>query len=108
MSLKHYCSTICKSCLKTHFNMREYKYVRKHGKLVCSTDLYAHYKHVYGGTLSYRSFYEAVKAMLYYDKFVCDHGVEYYYYVDGEGINASPVPNDIQYVIKAIGGFNNV
>jgi hypothetical protein len=52
--------------------------------LVKATTLYQIYKHnVFGQDerLSMREFFRVCGQYLYYDKYVCEHGTEFYYYV---------------------------
>lgn len=52
--------------------------------LVKATTLYQIYKHnvfVTDGRLPLRDFYQVCGQYLYYDKYVCTHGTEFYYYV---------------------------
>jgi hypothetical protein len=45
-------------------------------------DFYKRYAHVCGETpVPIRTFYQVARTYLYYDKYVCDHGTEFYYYV---------------------------
>jgi hypothetical protein len=58
--------------------------MRDKAKLVKATTLYQIYKHnVFEnqGRLSLRDFYQIAGQYLYYDKYVCEHGTEFYYYV---------------------------
>lgn len=53
-------------------------------KLVKATTLYQIYKHSIfesEGRLSMGEFYKLCGQYLYYDKYVCDHGTEFYYYI---------------------------
>lgn len=100
MSWKTLCSQIDPSCRKRYFNKSEYKRIKKDSLRVNATDLYA----AYGNEMTYQEFYTMLKPMLYYDKYVCDHGVEFYYYVKGAGFTESPIPDDVKYIIYAMGG----
>ena len=101
MSWKTICSQIDPSCLKRYFNVSEYKRIKKIAIRVNSTDLYEEF----GRDMSYQDFYKMLKEHLYYDKYICDHGTEFYYYVrfkDGRSENIRH--KDVQKIIDAIGG----
>jgi hypothetical protein len=75
---------ISAECHKVEHNVTELDSFRDDAVLVKATVLYQIYKHnVFenSGRLSVRDFYQIAGQYLYYDKYVCDHGTEFYYYV---------------------------
>jgi hypothetical protein len=69
---------------KVMHNITELDGFRKDAVLVKATTLYQIYKHnVFenSGRLEMRDFFQVAGQYLYYDKFVCKHGTEFYYYV---------------------------
>ena len=69
---------------KLDHSLEEYGRILPHATLVKATTLYQLYKHnVYttDGRLSLKEFFRVAGQYLYYDKYVCDHGTEYYYLV---------------------------
>lgn len=67
-------------------SVEEYDKIRKYDnvQMVKATTLYQIYKHnVFGRDerLSMREFFRVSGQYLYYDKYVCVHGTEFYYYV---------------------------
>ena len=71
-------------CHKVEHNVTELDSFRDKAVLVKATALYQIYKHnVFetSGRLSIRDFYQVAGQYLYYDKYVCEHGTEFYYYV---------------------------
>ena len=89
MSWKVLCSQIDPSCYKRYFTKSEYKRIKKNAIRVNSTDLYD----MYGGDMSYQEFYTMLKNHFYYDKYVCEHGIEFYYYIKF----SSPREENIKY-----------
>lgn len=88
-------------CLKRYFTKSEYKRVKKECIRVNSTDLYAEFGH----GMSYKEFYVMLKEHMYYDKYVCRHGTEFYYYVKFKEPRQEYIDlDDVQYVIYAMGG----
>lgn len=101
MSWKTLCSQIDPTCLKRYFTRSEYKRIKKKAIRVNSTDLYEEF----GGGMSYVEFYTTLKQYLYYDKYICEHGTEFYYYVIFNEPRKEYIRhNDIQRIIYAIGG----
>ena len=101
MSWKTLCSQIDPACLKRYFTKSEYKRIKKIAIRVNSTDLYEEF----GGSMTYKDFYTMLKQYLYYDKIVCDHGIEFYYYVKFNDPREEQIKyKDIQYTIQAMGG----
>lgn len=85
-TLEFFQSFISPSCYKIDHNTTELRMIKQiQGVLqVKATTLYQIYKHnVYemDGRLTVRDFYRVAGQYLYYDKYVCDHGTEFYYYV---------------------------
>ena len=106
MSLKHYCSIFKPSCIKRDFTMSEYLRVKRTCRRINSTESYDHYRYVYGGKVPYVTFYNTLKCLLYYDKYICTHGTEFYYYVDADAFKCnSRLPTDVTKIINAIGGL---
>ena len=99
MSWKTLCSQIDPICLKREFTVDEYNTVRQQSIRVNSTSLYKEY----GGNMSYEDFYRILKANLYYDKLVCVHGVEFYYYVKFLTPRKEYKETDVLYEVRAIG-----
>jgi hypothetical protein len=69
---------------KIEHNLEELDLIRNKTVLVKATTLYQIYKHnVFerDGRLTIRDFYQIAGQYLYYDKYVCKHGTEFYYYV---------------------------
>lgn len=101
MSWNTLCSQIDAACLKRYFNKSEYKRIKKTSIRVNSTDLYEEF----GDGMSYKEFYTMLKEHLYYDKLVCDHGIEFYYYVKFKVPREEQIKHkDVQYIIYAMGG----
>lgn len=101
MSWKTLCSQIDPACLKRYFTKSEYKRIKKQAIRVNSTDLYKEFGH----DMTYEEFYTLLKKHLYYDKYICDHGTEFYYYlIFNEPREEQIKYNDIQYIIYAMGG----
>ena len=102
MSWNALCSQIDPTCLKRYYNKSEYKRIKKTAIRVNSTDLYDEF----GGGMSYKEFYTMLKQHLYYDKYVCDHGIEFYYYIKFNVPREERIHHkDVQKIIKAIGGY---
>ena len=103
MSWKTICSQIDPSCLKRYFTKSEYKRIKKTAIRVNSTDLYREF----GDGMTYKEFRGMLKEHLYYDKLVCRHGIEFYYYVKFNTPREENIPyDDILYTIYAMGGKN--
>lgn len=73
-------------CHKVAHSHREYDKVQGLDgiQLVKATTLFRIYKHnVYptDGRLSMKQFFLVAGQYLYYDKYICEHGTEFYYYV---------------------------
>lgn len=101
MSWKTLCSQIDPTCLKRYFSKSEYKRIKKSAIRVNSTDLYEEF----GGTMSYKEFYTMLKEHLYYDKLICEHGIEFYYYVKFSIPREEYIRHkDVKYTIYAMGG----
>jgi hypothetical protein len=69
---------------KIEHNFNELNNIRSKTSLVKATTLYQIYKHnVFekDGRLPIRDFYHVAGQYLYYDKYICKHGTEFYYYV---------------------------
>lgn len=103
MSWKHLCSQIDPTCLKRSFTKSEYERIKNDSIRVNSTDLYKEYGH----GITYQEFYTMLKQHLYYDKWVCEHGTEFYYYVKFKKPRREHIMDtDVLYTINAIGGYN--
>jgi hypothetical protein len=99
MSWKNLCLQIDPMCTKRTYTKEEYQYVKSISIRINATDLYR----MYGKGMPYREFYLKLKSMLYYDKYVCEHGTEYCYYVKmNNNIQESFHYDDVLYVIPAI------
>ena len=95
------CSQIDRTCLKRYFNKSEYKRIKKTAIRVNATELYEEL----GEGMSYKDFYTMLKEHLYYDKYVCDHGIEFYYYIKFKEPREEVIKyTDVQKIISAIGG----
>ena len=72
---------------KVEHNITEFEKIKKLKgiKMIKATTFYQIYKHnVYptsGERLSMKDFYHVCGQYFYYDKYVCTHGTEFYYYV---------------------------
>lgn len=72
------------SAHKINHTLTEYHNILPRAALVKATTLYQIYKHnVYttDGRLTLKDFFRVAGQYLYYDKYVCDHGTEFYYLV---------------------------
>jgi CRISPR/Cas system-associated exonuclease Cas4 (RecB family) len=111
MNLNCLCSIIDPVCLKDEFTVEEYERIASVCVRINATKLYRIYTSM-GGDMSYSDFYKDIKRMYYYDKYVCEHGIEFLYYVkfkDSAFVKIyERLPNDVIKIIKAIGGYNNV
>lgn len=74
-------------CHKVTHDIEEFNEVRQYDDVVKvkATTLYQIYKHnVFGqdgARLSMQEFYRVCGQYFYYDKYVCTHGTEFYYYI---------------------------
>lgn len=71
-------------CHKIEHNVEELDSMRDNAVLVKATTLYQIYKHnVFDtdGRLMIKDFFQIAGQYLYYDKYICRHGTEFYYYV---------------------------
>lgn len=101
MSWKTLCLQIDPTCLKRYFNKSEYKRIKRSAIRVNSTELYKEF----GGGMTYKEFYTMLKEHLYYDKLVCEHGTEFYYYIKFNTPRQECVSHDdLIYTIYAMGG----
>ena len=98
MSWKNLCSQIDPTCIKTDFTYEEYVKVKSSSSRVNATELY----HKYGKGLSYPEFRMMLKEKFYYDKFVCEHGVEFVYYIKFKDREERLTYDDLLYVIPAV------
>lgn len=106
MSLNVLCSLIKPTCIKRTFRRDEYERIKSTSQLVNATTLYRWYVQM-GGTDTYKQFRMSVKDVLYYDKYVCEHGIEFYYHVHLQDIvYTEEMPDDVITIINAIGGYN--
>lgn len=86
-SLEFFNDYISTSCHKVKHDYYELSNIKKLDGLflVKATTLYQIYKHntfgADGKRLSMKEFFRVAGQYLYYDKYVCAHGTEYYYYV---------------------------
>ena len=88
-------------CRKRYFTKSEYKRIRKECIRVNSTDLYKEF----GTGMSYQEFYSMLKHHFYYDKYVCGHGIEFYYYIKFKDERQEHIDlDDVRYIIYAMGG----
>ena len=101
MNWKTLCSQIDPSCYKRYFNKSEYKRIKRDAIRVNSTDLYDRY----GEGMTYKEFYTMLKAHFYYDKYVCTHGTEFYYYIKFNTPQEECIKyKDVVYIVYAMGG----
>lgn len=71
-------------CHKIEHNIEELNAMRNKAVLIKATTLYQIYKHnVFetDGRLPIKEFFQIAGQYLYYDKYICKHGTEFYYYV---------------------------
>jgi hypothetical protein len=83
-TLEFFQSFISPRSHKVLHNITELDGFRSKAVLVKATTLYQIYKHnVFetNGRLPMRDFFQIAGQYLYYDKYVCQHGTEFYYYV---------------------------
>lgn len=108
-------------CHKVEHTFEELQTFKDDAVLVKATTLYQIYQHnvfEVDGRLSMRDFYRIAAQYLYYDKYICTHGTEFYYYVvfNTENLtfqlteeltlrrveaNAPDTLDDIEYVVHA-------
>lgn len=75
------------SAHKTAPAVEEYKKVQDlhdvvQVKITTLYDLYKRYANLHNVTpVPIKAFYQLARIYMYYDKYVCDHGTEFYYYV---------------------------
>lgn len=75
---------------KIAHNHEEYMQIKKKAKVIKATTFYQIYQHnVFetDGRLSMREFFRVCGQYFYYDKMVCTHGTEFYYYIIFNGNN---------------------
>ena len=102
MSLNRFLSIVDPSCLKLNYDLDEYTRIKNTCSYVNSTALYKLYR-VEGGSMSYKDFYKNIKEYLYYDKYICAHGIEFMYLVKFKDRNlSSPLPTDVLNVERGI------
>lgn len=110
---------------KVQHDLDEYTWLKNKENVhrIKATTFYQIYKHNVFGTdgprLSMQEFYRVCGQYLYYDKHVCRHGTEFYYYVafnDANPIyqatkdiilkrieaNAPDTLNDLKYIVEAV------
>lgn len=85
-SMEFFNDFISQTVHKTSPSVEEYSVVRDMDTvLVKATTLYDFYRrYAYMCSVTpvpLRTFYQIARTYLYYDKFICDHGTEFYYYV---------------------------
>lgn len=86
-TLEFFNGFISPSCHKIQHNLEEYRKVKENINVhvIKATTFYQFYKHnVFGpdnDRLSMRDFFRICGQYLYYDKCLCYHGTEFYYYV---------------------------
>lgn len=74
-------------CHKISHNLTEYTAIKRRDdvKLIKATTFYQIYKHnVFGADghrLDMKDFFRLCAQYLYYDKYICEHGTEFYYLV---------------------------
>lgn len=99
MSWKTLCSQIDPSCYKRYFNKSEYKRIKRSSIRVNATELYA----MFGQGMTYPEFRTLLKEHFYYDKYVCEHGTEFYYYIAFKEPHEEHIKyTDVLYIISAI------
>jgi hypothetical protein len=78
---------ISPSSYKIEHDLAEYNQIKANPRvrMVKATTFYQIYKHnVFGGgedRLSMKDFFRVASQYFYYDKYVCEHGTEFYYYI---------------------------
>lgn len=98
MSWKNLCSQIDPTCVKKDFTYEEYIGIKTQASRVNATDLYR----TYGRGMTYPEFRMMLKGKFYYDKFVCEHGVEFVYYIKFKDREERLTYDDLLYVIPAV------
>jgi hypothetical protein len=103
---------------KNAATLTEYESLKNY-TLVKATTLYDIYRHMVFGSdarLTMKDFFRVCAQYLYYDKYICDHGTEFYYYIGFQEheivtlmrpiidkriiSNAPDTLKDIQYTVK--------
>jgi hypothetical protein len=80
-------SYISPASYKIEHDVTEYETIKSNpnAKMVKATTFYQIYKHnVFGGEedrLSMKDFFRVASQYFYYDKYICDHGTEFYYHI---------------------------
>jgi hypothetical protein len=83
-TLDFFVKFISPDCHKIEHNVEELDSMRYNAVLVKATTLYQIYKHnVFetDGRLLIKDFFQIAGQYLYYDKYICRHGTEFYYYI---------------------------
>ena len=86
-TLEFFNSYVSPTCHKISHNLTEYVSIKRRSdvKLIKATTFYQIYKHnVFGSDghrLPMKDFFRLCGQYLYYDKYVCTHGTEFYYLV---------------------------
>ena len=124
-TLEFFNNFISPACHKRAHNVDEYKVVksRPNAVLVKATTLYQIYQHnVFGADghrLTVKEFFRVAGQYLYYDKYICVHGTEFYYHVefnpdnmfytltkdivdDRVRLNGPSTLTDLDYVVEAV------
>lgn len=100
MSWKSFCLTVDPCCLKRKYTQAEYERITQTCKRINATDLYKVYR--WYGDMPYVEFYKKIRGMFYFDKYECEHGTEFLYYVKFTELELEErLPTD---VIKIYGG----
>ena len=73
------------ACHKIHNSQEEYQDIKQRSVVIKATTFYQIYKHnVFGkvdARLEMRDFFHVCGQYFYYDKYICDHGTEFYYHI---------------------------
>ena len=86
-TLEFFNGFVSPACHKVAHNLTEYESIRMRAdaKLIKATTFYQIYKHnVFGSDghrLQMKEFFRICSQYLYYDKYICTHGTEFFYHV---------------------------
>lgn len=72
---------VSKQSHKSERTVSEYKRIQGQGLMIKATTFYQIYKELVREHLDLRDFYRVCGQYFYYDKYICEHGTEYYYHV---------------------------
>ena len=86
-TLEFFHQFVSPECFKIAHNLTEYADIKRRDdmKLIKATTFYQIYRHnVFGAEekrLTMKDFFRVCGQYLYYDKYICEHGTEFYYLV---------------------------